>query len=392
MTRYSQLPVPCLIYRADEVRRQYGRLRAFLDNVYPDSRIFYAMKACYCPPVVRLLVDLGCGLELMSESEHRIAADLNVSGTSCIWNGCSLSDEAMRRAVVGGEFVNVDSLDMYENLNRIAEETGRTLAVGLRLNITGSGKLGMSLEEAKHILKIRYPRTPCKGFHFHDSPRRVENLGLLNEARRNFIAAVKGLEDKFGLHLKYVDLGGGLLYDAPLEEQLMDSVQAVQGLGSKPQLFVEPGAFLVEDAGIALTRVTAVKTIGGRKWALVDIGANVMIPLERARFEVENPDSSDVVGEAVNIGGAFGMSADVVAVDQRIPVQRGSPLVIRRCGAYTASMSSCYISAPPPIFWDDGGTLQRLGPLVSAGDRFMEYHGYGKADCDPRGESKVVHR
>jgi diaminopimelate decarboxylase len=372
------LDVPCLIYDAGIIMGQHERLRSFLDAVYPNTQVFYALKACYCPQVVNLLVKRGCGLELLSADEHRIASACHVEGHGIVWNGCALSDDVLSGAVTRGEWLNVDSPSLFHRLEKIAAEQHLAPEVGLRINIDGTGKLGMEYDDAVALISSS-KRVRIIGLHFHESPQSSSDQARLLERRQAFVDVASRLEQEHDVSLQYVDLGGGLLSDVELAQQLGDVIEALRKLRSKPTLFLEPGAYFVEDAGTALTRVIATKRIGRIRWAAVDIGMNMLVPLNRARFTVHGSSTSGSPAEKVNIAGSFGVSADIVALDQVIAAKEGDTLRIERCGAYTESMSSCMITTPPPIYWLEDGRYEEIKRRLAGADLFMDYHGYTRS-------------
>ena len=161
----------------------------------------------------------------------------------------------------------------------------------------------------------------------------------------------------------------------PPEVSLAPLLTNLEKLKSSPELHLEPGAYLVEEAGTAYSRVVATKTVGSAHWALLDVGANFLVPLERAHFSVTKDD--DVRQDlAVHFGGPFCFEADVIAKDQLVAVAPGNIVKISRCGAYTASMSSCFFSAPPPVFWLEHGHYVALRRQPSTQASFLLYHGY----------------
>ncbi len=384
----NALDVPCLVYSADAIVKQYASLHAFLDVAYPNTQIFYAAKACYCPPVIELLMNLGCGLELLSRDEHRIASALGVTGSSIVWNGCALGDDILLGAISRGERLNIDSPSQFFKLNRIAASHRIIPEVGLRINVDGTGKLGMEYADVVDLIRSG-SAARIIGLHFHESPKSAGDADNVLARRLEFLEIAHRLEKEEDLTLEYVDVGGGLLADLAVGQQLSKVTKAMKALRSEPALFLEPGAYFVETAGTALTRVVATKCIGNTKWATVDIGMNVLVPLNRARFTVSGGRTSSGPATPINIAGAFGVTSDVVALNQNVSVEEGDVLRVERCGAYTESMRSCMITEPPPIYWHTNGRYERVTGGQAVGSLFLDYHGYtGRAvmrACEQQG-------
>ncbi|MEM3615949.1 MAG: diaminopimelate decarboxylase, partial [Candidatus Methanomethylicia archaeon] len=127
-----------------------------------------------------------------------------------------------------------------------------------------------------------------------------------------------------------------------------------------PLLIVEPGRFIVGNAGILLTKVNYVKNVYGVKWVLVDAGMNDLI--RPALYEAHHPIynlSNNLNFEIYNVGGPICESSDVFALNMGIgKVSVGDILAIMNVGAYGFSMSSQYNSRPRAaiIMFNDGKT------------------------------------
>ena len=364
---------PYIIYDATTVTRQYKLLRSYLDASYPRSRIYYALKACYVPHVVKQLLQLGSGLEISSLSEQQIALHFGLSGRQIVWNGPGLDVVTLRGIVDRGEIVNIDSAQVFHVLEQIAEEGGREVCAGLRLNIKGHGKLGVDLEQAGTLLKQR-SRLRIAGFHFHPAngfkdPAEAQRQRLL------FLDIVADWEKSLGIKVEFVNLGGGFaIGESP--HQLFDLlVEKISALKSRPELFLEPGAYLVAEAGNAYANVVAVKTVNGLCWAILDIGSNFLVPLQRSNFNVESTTAGNTTVH-VSFGGPLCYDADVIAVDQQTEVRPGDIMKITRCGAYTASMASNFSSLPPPIYWQDTDRFVEVASDGESSNRFLKLHGY----------------
>ena len=163
---------PCVVYDSQVIDRQHRSLRGFLDCAYPKSRIFYALKACYLPPVVERMIGLGCGLEIATPSEHAITRHFRLNESQIIWNGPSLETDTLRGIVERDELLSIDSPHLFQQLESIARESGKQVSVALRLNPSGEGRLGMSPDQAEGLLMCsRWIKV--NGFHIRDKPQQV---------------------------------------------------------------------------------------------------------------------------------------------------------------------------------------------------------------------------
>ena len=372
-----QIPKPpCVIYDAAPVARQYKQLRSHLDKAYPRSRIFYALKACYVPHVVKELIHLGCGLEITSRFEQQIAVHFGLSGRQIVWNGPGLDETTLRGIVKRGEIVNIDSRQAFEVLSEIAEKQEQDICAGLRLNLTGQGKLGVDPAQAESLIK-KMTRLRIIGFHIHPA-NGFKEPSESQAQRLLFLDLVAGWEKKLGIKPKFLNLGGGFAGRDDLHKLFAPLARKISALRSQPELFLEPGAYLVAEAGTAYANVLAVKTVAGVRWAILDIGANFFVPLQRASFCVATtkPASSP---KQLSFGGPLCYEADVIAADQQTSAHVGGIVKVTRCGAYTASMSSNFSSPPPPIYWKDGDHFVRVTDFLKSSEHFLKFHGYLKS-------------
>ena len=364
---------PYVIYDAQIIDRQHSALRQYLDHAYPRSRIYYALKACYLLPVVNRLVKLGCGLEVATPSEHAIARYLHLAGPQIFWNGPSLRQETLRGIVERGELLGLDSPHLFQVLNDMAGSFAKKVPVCLRINLSADGRLGMSPDQAEFLLKSDSP-LEISGFHMHIG--RGDQAGtVIVEQKLRFLDLILRWESQFGLNVRHVNLGGGIPVGRPLESSLGPLLNALSRLKSAPELFLEPGAFLVEEAATAYARVVSIKTLPSGVWAALDLGANFLVPLNRAAFAVHH-DQREATGSVTHFGGPFCFEADVIARNQPVAVQPGDVVRITRCGAYTESLSSCFFTAPPPAFWLDEGVLMEVKRFSDPLNFFLAHHGY----------------
>ncbi len=363
---------PCAVYDADVITRQVRRMRAYLDRSIPSSQIFYALKACYLQPVVRHLVGLGCGLEIMSSMEQRIAACIGVTGKDVIWNGPALNEATLRAAVQRGERINVDSIDMFNVVRSLVAAHGAPIEVGLRLNVSGDGKLGITPDLAEALMQSSQVRVV--GFQVHHGARSLGTDHWIGQ-RRDMLKWLAHWEQRLGIEIRYVDVGGGFQPEYEPGAYLDPIITAMGRLRSAPKLLVEPGAYFVEDAGTARARVVAVKSVGNTRWAVTDLGAQFLVPLDRSNFEVEQNPRGNGDGR-MSIAGPMCFEADVIARDQLLDVTRGDVVRISRCGAYTASMTNCFGAAPPCVYWRHRGSVQRIERVIDGDELFMTMHGY----------------
>jgi len=372
---YDAIPeLPCVVYNGDLITENYHQLKAYLSQRYPRNRLFFALKACYLAPVVAKIVELGCGLEITTTTEHAIASRMGVQGNRIIWNGPAMDTEVLRSIILRQELINIDSPQIFHDLGKTAQELRKRIPAGLRLNPTGQGKFGMAPDQVPEFLSSAGP-VDVKGFSIHISRRSVEPQHEMRD-KLDFLDAAAAIEKDFNLQLDYIDLGGGLPGSTDFRSDLEPLLERLLAFRYTPELFLEPGAYLVERAATAFSRVIAMKTVGQQQWAILDIGANFLVPLDRSHFTVE-PLCKSRAESCLSFGGPFCFDADVIAPTRRsVAVKVGDVVRIGHCGAYTSSMASCFGAAPPPVYWSIGGSVEKVKRDPDSQDLFMRMHGY----------------
>jgi len=369
----AELTTPYVIYDLDNIRDKYQNLKQFLKNNYPNNQIFYALKSCYYAPIVKALVDEGCGLEIVSEDEYQIVEQLQLKQNKFIWNGAALAPSVLREIVSKHQYVNVDSESLYQQLLHHSLIKQQKLSVGLRVNLTGHGKFGLAADQIEKLLQ-QPEAIQINGFHIHlDSKVSfVEGLKLKNQ----FLQQIILWEEKYSLNIDYIDLGGGIDQDQTLDEYFLGLIELIKRLKSKPSLFIEPGAWLVDTSASVFSRVNAKKQINGQKWAFLDIGANFMVPLDRSDFKVINHQSSNTE-EHYHFSGNIPLENDVIEFNVPHSPELGEIIEIRQCGAYTESLSSYFANSPPRKYWREKGVLYTNQNSLNEKALFMLHHGYG---------------
>lgn len=328
--------------------------------------VHYALKANSARALLRLLVGLGAGADVVSGGELRAALAAGFAPEKIVFSGVGKTDAELALAVEVGVGVNAESADEIERLARAAERADRRVRVALRVNpdiaiashpyiATGlrQSKFGVPIEEAPRLLERAASRGGLEvvGVSCHIGSQIVD-LGPVEAA----VAAVAQLSRELldaGLHLQSLDIGGGLgiSYEGgvtPGPAQLADRVlPLVEGLGLELQL--EPGRSLVAASGALLTRVLLLKTNLERRFVVVDAAMNdLMRPaLYDAHHRIEPVRAQAGPLEVCDVVGPVCESGDFLARGRELPrPAAGDLLAVRDAGAYASSMASNYNLRP----------------------------------------------
>jgi len=362
----EQVGTPAYVYSTAVVRDRYRRLDAALALL--PHRIHYTLKANSNRGLLRTLRELGAGVDVVSGGELFRAQRAGFHGRDIIFGGVGKTEHELRAALEAGVLmVNAESEAEVRLLDRIAGELGMVAPVGIRVNPEVT-------VESSH----RYIKTGEKGAKFGVPFNEVHALGRVTASLAN--TRLVGLDMHIGSQLfrldpyldgtekliellgalradgidsiAYLDIGGGLgvSYDHEatpnLEKFARSLVKRVQP--TQLTLLMEPGRFIVGNAGVLLTRVLYRKHSGGREFLVTDAGMTELIRPSHYdayhRIEAVRPVERQMVADVV---GPVCESGDFLALDRSMDEAiAGDLLAVHDVGAYGYVMASNYNSRP----------------------------------------------
>ena len=376
---------PLWVYDAGIIRERIGQLRAF-------DVIRFAQKACSNLAILRLMRAEGVRVDAVSEGEliRALAAGYGTQGSPAgvVLTADLLDARALERVVALDVEVNAGSLDMLEQVGRAHPGHRVWLRINPGFGHGHSQKVNTGGENSKHgiwhsdlpraLELVRRCRLRLVGIHMHiGSGVDYGHLERVVEAMAQTARTVRSL----GHDLEAISTGGGLSVPYREEEPRVDTghyfsiwnqarLELAGDLGHPVRLEIEPGRFLVAEAGLLLSEVRAVKEMGGNHFVLADAGFNdLMRPAMYGSFHgisLSGPDGQAPAGPArpTIVAGPLCESGDVftqhdggmVAPRPLEPARVGDILVFHDTGAYGASMSSNFNSRPllPEVLLDGG--------------------------------------
>ncbi|HEY6111458.1 MAG TPA: diaminopimelate decarboxylase [Chthoniobacterales bacterium] len=390
----EEFGTPLYVYSAGTILDHYQRLDTALAPL--DHLICYAVKANSNGAILKLLAGAGAGFDIVSGGELFRALKAGADPRKCTFAGVGKSREEIEYALEQGVYsFNVESEPELETVDQIAGAKKLRAPIALRANpdvdphthqyiSTGSheNKFGISLDRLGAI----YSR--AAGMRNIDIVGVQMHIGSQITEAEPFAAAINKLaplvrELKTEHGIKFFSIGGGMgiIYHRALEsgsgkwwhahggEASAFSVQDYASAILPPlrelgiRVLVEPGRFLVGNAGVLLTRVRYLKETGRKKFAIVDAGMNDLIrpALYEAYHEVVPLNRRESVGEAdsfpsstsktdkIDIVGPVCESGDFLALEREMPpLREGDLLAVMSAGAYGFVMASNYNSRPLP--------------------------------------------
>jgi diaminopimelate decarboxylase len=376
---------PLYIYSAGTVLDHYTRLDAALAPL--DHLICYAVKANSNRAILKLLAEAGAGFDIVSGGELFRALKAGADPRKCTFAGVGKRREEIEYALDRGVYsFNVESEAELDYINEIASAKSHRAPIALRVNpdvaaethayiSTGKSenKFGIALDRAAQIYEraSKMPGVAIRGVQMHIGSQITEAKPFA-AAIEKVAPLVRELKSKYKIQFFSVGGGMGIIYRRALEsgsgtwwhehdgepsafsvrDYANTIVPPLRELGIR--ILVEPGRFLVGNAGVLLTRVLYIKETGRKKFAIIDAGMNDLI--RPALYEsyhqivpVVQPSMSRNKTEKMDIVGPVCESGDFFAQDREMPELRpGDLLAVMSAGAYGFVMASNYNSRPLP--------------------------------------------
>ena len=377
---------PTYVYSAGTILDHYARLDAALAPL--DHLICYAVKANSNRAILKLLADAGAGFDIVSGGELFRVLGAGGDPAKCTFTGVGKWREEIEYALEQGIYsFNVESESELENIDRIAGAKNLRAPIALRVNpdidphtheyiSTGSheNKFGIALDRIAAVYEsaAKMRNIDIVGVQMHIGSQITEAQPFAS-AIWKLAPIVRELKSKYAI--KFFSIGGGMgiIYRRALESgsgkwwhdhggessafSIRDYADAIvppsRQLGIR--IVVEPGRFLVGNAGVLLTRVGYIKKSGAKKFAIVDAGMNDLIrpalyhsyheivPVKETKSERERKISKiDIVGPVCESGDFFALDREMPKLDE------GDLLAIMSGGAYGFVMASNYNSRPLP--------------------------------------------
>ena len=348
------------VYDRNTVSEAVGRLR----GMQSIDRILYAMKANFNPDILRLIASLSVDFECVSpeEAQHllRSVPGLDKSRVLFTPNFAPRADyEWSKEAGIQVTLDNLYPLQAWPELFagqkvflRMDPGEGR----GHHKHVKTAGdqsKFGIPRFELDELVElVKSAGAIVTGIHAHSGS------GIPDANSWGQVAAeLARIAERFP-QANVLDLGGGFGVPEKLGDDRFDIDALEEPLkGIKKefpayQLWIEPGRYLVSEAGILLTHVTQVKGKGDQRYIGVGTGMNSLIrpALYSAYHEIVNLTRFDEEAtETANIVGLICETGDTFGVDRRMPpTEEGDVIAIANAGAYARVMASQYNLRPTP--------------------------------------------
>lgn len=370
---------PLYVYSAATIRHHFNVLTDAFARAEHAPLICYSVKANSNLSILRLLAAEGAGFDVVSGGELRRVLEVGGDPQKVVYAGVGKKREEIRAAVDAVILLfNVESASELERIDECAGDAGRVVGVAIRINpdvdpkthryiTTGKreNKFGVDLVGARDVVArtAELANVECRGLHVHLGSQITDTAPYVEGVRRvvEFLGS-----DAAGVDtVRWLDIGGGFGIHYKGREALPATAFAAAILpeleGSGLRLILEPGRFIMGNAGALLTRIVTLKTSGARRFAICDAGMNDLIrpSLYQSYHRIwpavgeAPPDDVDAVEEdegaenLADIVGPICETGDFLGLGRELPeVNEGDVLSVFSAGAYGFTMASNYNTRP----------------------------------------------
>jgi diaminopimelate decarboxylase len=372
---------PLFVYDRAIAESKWEQLRDTLPSRFSIS---YSVKANPNPAILSIYLDKECGLEIASEGEFHQALAAGCSPENILFAGPGKTESELESVLSGniGE-IHAESFREIERIAAISRRLGRRARVAVRINpgteaeggaMRMGGKpapFGIDEEQLEEVVAriLNSPSLEFRGIHLFTGTQILDSSVLLTQYAKGIELARRAAKVS-GRPLNRVDFGGGLGIPYFAHEKELDLVKVKHELHELVEnidrnlefegtsFLVEPGRFLVGEAGVYIVKVNDVKVSRGKKFVIVDGGMNHHLAASgnlgqtiKRNYPIAVLNKLGVSAEeTVDVVGPLCTPLDVLARSVELPpIEEGDLLGVFQSGAYARSASPLgFLSHPSP--------------------------------------------
>ena len=360
----EQFGSPLYIYHQEKVESQFNKLKNAFKGT--NTKFFYACKALSNINVLKIIRQLGGGLDAVSFNEIQLGLKAGFSPQQILFTPNCVSFEEIQQAVELGVHINIDNISILE---QFGNTYGDTYPVMIRFNphIMGGGnynistghidsKFGISIHQLRHILRIvKTTNLNVEGLHMHTGSE-IKDMEVFTEGMDVMLSLLTHFEN-----VKVLDLGSGFKVKykdgeketdvALLGEKLAEKIKEYKAETNRDlEIWFEPGKYLVSEAGYFVVQANVVKPTPATVFVGVNSGFNHLIrPMfYQSHHEILNVSNPSGTERIYTVVGNL-CETDTFCWDRVLPeVREGDFLVFLNAGAYGFEMSMQFNSRLRP--------------------------------------------
>ena len=360
---------PFYLYSTQKIKTQTDLIKASVSDL--NVQLFYAMKANSNQAILKLLLNLGVGLDVVSGGEYKRALAAGAAGSSIVFSGVGKTRDELEQALTGGiKQFNIESFPELHSLDDVAGRLGLVAPASVRVNpdvdaethakiSTGraENKFGIPIDQAGDFFQTAkaLQHVDLCGVDIHIGSQ-ITSLRPYAKAFGKMATLIRNLRAD-GHKISRLDLGGGLgVSYHPEHEQpflIADYADLIRDhFGNIDcEIELEPGRFMVAEAGVLVSKVIYSKTGKDRHFLIVDAAMNDLVrpTLYAAYHEIMPVEESrkERLWHPYDVVGPVCESGDTFAQGWQLPeFGAGDLLTFLNAGAYCAVMASEYNSRP----------------------------------------------
>ena len=372
---------PLFVISEKTIRETYKKAKHAFTTRYPKVQFAWSYKTNYLDAVCRVFHSEGSWAEVVSGFEYDKALLNGVKGSQIIFNGPDKNDEDLKKAVENDSLIHIDHFDEMYSILALSETMGKKPKVAIRVNMdTGVypmwDRFGFNYEngdawDAINRIMVN-EKLELVGLHAHIGTYMM-SANTYKIAAGKLADLAYGIEKKYGVHIKYIDMGGGFAsqntlkgayypgsdttptfseYAEAISSAILNSNLDPRNL---PTLILETGRALIDDAGYLLGTIIANKRLSsGNRATIVDVGVNLLFTSFWYEHEVYPAAPVSEHLEETTLYGPLCMNIDVLREAIAFPLlKKGDHFVIKRIGAYNMTQWMQFITLRPNVVMID---------------------------------------
>lgn len=383
---------PIFAFSERQIISNYKALEEAFKKHYSNTVIYYSVKTNYELQILQTLRQIGAKVDIASGLELEIAKKAGFNGRDMVVDGPTWKDEEITNFIKDGVSVlNLDSLELMNRTNAIAKKLGKKVKVSFRIFPEKKVSVLKSFAES-YISKFGIPYSQAISAYSrlqkmsHLVPVEISShIGSMHtdpsyyeHSISRLVQLAADLRDKLGIQIEGINIGGGFgvpgLKYFSLENIVLSKIgvseqkraATIQEFGLKitekfkerlkkhnlPEikLVLEPGRYIVSDAGVLLTRVVSVKD----NWIFIDGGVNILpesIFFVRRDFIVANKAGQKAT-HTYSVAGPTLSTGDVLATNHKMPkIESGDIVIVLDAGAYSLSRANQFTAMRPAALY-----------------------------------------
>ena len=359
----QQYGTPLYVYSKATFEKHYLDMDQAFDFI--DHQICFAVKSNSNLAVLNVLAKLGSGFDIVTGGELARVLGAGGDASKIVFSGLGKQEADIEKALeVGIACFNVESYAELDRIQKVAEKLGKKAAISLRVNPDVDAKthpyISTGLKENKfgipsdvvfetYQYAASLPNLDVVGIDCHIGSQLTETQPFVDALDR-VISMIDHLKT-LGIHLKHIDIGGGLgvTYKDETPPSVAEYANAMrpdlEKLGLK--VYMEPGRSISANAGVLVTKVDLLKPTTHRNFALIDAAMNDLIrpALYEAWMDIQVvAPKAGVETKTWDLVGPICESADFLGKERELAIQENDHLAVLGAGAYGFVMSSNYNS------------------------------------------------